>query len=79
LARVALVREDETFFFLRVSFWEPGARVTDERVLFVDVADSAGRPHVTKIDTAKMARARLNSRDVFTGNSLSNKLLRVSA
>src|ERR1044072_2791012 len=77
--REALVRDEVTFFFLRVSFWELGARLTDERELCVDVADSAGRPHVTRIDTAQTTRARLNSRDVFTGNSLANKLLRVSA
>jgi hypothetical protein len=54
-------------------------RSTDERVRLVAVADSAGRPTTTRIVTAQATRARLNSRDVFTGNSLANKLLRVSA
>jgi len=75
----ALVREVVTFFFLRVSFWDPGVRSTDERVRLVAGADSAGRPTITRIDTAQTTRARLNRRDMFTGNSLANKLLRVSA
>ena len=47
--------------------------------VLVDVADSAGSPIPTSNVTAQKARARLNSRELFTGNSLANKLLRVSA